>query len=141
MTTAADIMTLDPITIAAGDTIRQAAMMMADLKVGSLPVCRDGKLVGTVTDRDIAVRAVASGVEPTTPVEKIASEPAQWCLETDDIKQVERKMAQAHIRRLAVLDDQKRLVGMIALGDVAASDDEDVARTLKGVSSPARPDR
>ncbi|WP_322061532.1 CBS domain-containing protein [Paraburkholderia sp. J63] len=104
----AEVMTRDAISIRATDTIRQAAMMMADLKVGSLPVCDGEELVGTVTDRDIAVRAVASGVDPVAPVIDIATQPVQWCYEDDDLADVKRKMEGRRIRRVPVLDHQKR---------------------------------
>ncbi|CAM2195924.1 CBS domain-containing protein YhcV [Paraburkholderia kururiensis] len=141
MTTASQCMTRDAITVGPSDTIRQAAMMMADLKVGSLPVCDGQKLIGTVTDRDIAVRAVASGVEPTAPVREIASHPLEWCYEDDNIEDVKHKMADAQIRRVPVLDREKRLVGIVALGDVATGDSAGAGSTLKAVSQPAGPDR
>ncbi|MCP3722954.1 CBS domain-containing protein [Paraburkholderia sp. CNPSo 3272] len=140
MTTIAEVMTRDAISIGPNDTIRQAAMMMADLKVGSLPVCDGEKLVGTVTDRDIAVRAVASGVEPVAPVIEIATRHVQWCHEDDDLEAVKQKMASSRIRRVPVVDRENRLVGIVSLGDIASADG-DAAQTLKAVSSPSRPDR
>jgi len=140
MTRVAEVMTRDVISIGPNDTIRQAAMMMADLKVGSLPVCDGDKLVGTVTDRDIAVRGVASGVEPVAPVIEIATRHVQACHEDDDLEAVKQKMAKSRIRRVPVLDREEHLVGIVALGDIATVD-EDAEATLKAVSSPSRPDR
>ena len=141
MTKVAEVMTRDAISIRATDTIRQAAMMMADLKVGSLPVCDGEELVGTVTDRDIAVRAVASGGDPVTPVIDIATQPVQWCYEDDDLADVKRKMEGRRIRRVPVLDHKKHLVGIVSLGDIATTDGAGAASTLKAVSKPAKPDR
>ncbi len=140
MKTVADVMTRDVISIGSNDTIRQAAMMMADLKVGSLPVCDGEKLVGTVTDRDIAVRGVASGVEPVAPVIEIATRHVQCCREDDDLDAVKQKMASSRIRRVPVVDGENRLVGIVSLGDLSMADG-DAGETLKAVSSPSRPAR
>ncbi|EEA02187.1 CBS domain containing protein [Burkholderia sp. H160] len=141
MTKVAEVMTHDAVSIGATDTIRQAAMMMADHEVGSLPVCDGEELVGTVTDRDIAVRAVASGVDPAAPVIEIATQHVQWCYEDDDINDVKRKMAGRRIRRVPVLDHEKHLVGIVSLGDIATSDGAGAASTLKAVSRPTKPGR
>ncbi|NLP65042.1 CBS domain-containing protein [Paraburkholderia sacchari] len=141
MTKVAEVMTHDAISIRANDTIRQAAMMMAEHEVGSLPVCDGEELVGTVTDRDIAVRAVASGVDPAAPVTEIATQHVQWCYEDDDINDVKRKMAGRRIRRVPVLDHKKHLVGIVSLGDIATSDGAGAASTLRAVSRPTKPDR
>ncbi|MCG5072709.1 CBS domain-containing protein [Paraburkholderia tagetis] len=138
MTKVAQVMTHDAVSIHATDTIRQAAQMMADLEVGSLPICEGEELIGTVTDRDIAVRAVASGVDPSTPVADIATQHVQWCYEDDDINEVKRKMAGRRIRRIPVLDHQKHLVGIVSLGDIATSDGAGAATTLKAVSRPTK---
>lgn len=136
----ADVMTRDVISINATDTIRQAAMMMADLKVGSLPVCEGEKLVGTVTDRDIAVRGVAAGIEPTAHVIEIATRHVQSCHEDDDLETVKQKMAKSRIRRVPVVDRDERLIGIVSLGDLADAD-AGAGETLKAVSSPSRPAR
>jgi CBS domain-containing protein len=140
MTKVAEVMTRDAVSISATDTIRQAAMKMAELEVGSLPICEGEELLGTVTDRDIAVRAVAAGVDPDAPVTEIATQHVQWCYEDDDINDVKRKMAGRRIRRVPVLNHEKHLVGIVSLGDIAASDGPGAASTLKAVSKPTKSD-
>lgn len=141
MTTVAEVMTRDVATLAPDDTIRTAAQKMDELNVGALPVCDGAKLVGIVTDRDIVVRAVSAGVGSASAVRDIVSEPVDWCYEDEDVSIAQKKMADRQIRRLPVVDADKRLVGIIALGDVATNADGEISSTLGAVSSPSRPDR
>jgi CBS domain-containing protein len=122
-------------------TIREAARKMKDLDVGPLPVCGEGdRLVGMITDRDITVRATAEGRDPsTTSVREVMSEGVHYCFEDDDVEAAARRMQDEQIRRLVVLDEDKRLVGIVALGDLATEGD-DTRRTgevLERVSEPA----
>lgn len=141
MTTVAEVMTRDVATLAPDDTIRAAAQKMDELNVGALPVCDGTKLVGIVTDRDIVVRAVSAGVGSASPVGGIVSGPVDWCYESEDVSVAQKKMADRQIRRLPVVDAEKRLVGIVALGDVATNADGEISSTLGAVSSPSRPDR
>jgi CBS domain-containing protein len=141
MTSVAQVMTRGAATIGSSQSIQEAAKMMDDLNVGSLPVCDGERLVGMVTDRDIVVRAIAAGVPPDAPVEDIVSGPASWCFEDEDVEAASRKMADAQIRRLPVLDREKHLVGVIALGDMATTADGGMSSTLSAVSTPSEPDR
>lgn len=141
MTRVADVMTRDAVTLAPNETVRAAARMMDELNVGALPVCDGKRLVGMVTDRDIAVRAVSAGMDLESPVERIASEPVAWCFEDDDVNAVHDKMADQQIRRLPVVDSEKRLVGVVSLGDLATHEDGNMSSTLGAISSPSRPDR
>lgn len=101
-------------------TICEAAQLMADLDIGLLPV-RDGdRLVGMLTDRDIAVRAVAAGRGPSTPVSEVMSSEVKYCFEDQDVEEVTANMGDIQVRRLPVLSRDKRLVGIISLGDIAA---------------------
>lgn len=100
-------------------TIQVAARLMADLDVGALPVVAGGRLVGMLTDRDIAVRAVALNKGPDTPVSAAMSEQVKCCYVDDDCAAVASEMAEERVRRLPVLDREERLVGIISLGDLS----------------------
>jgi CBS domain-containing protein len=122
------------------NTICDAARAMAKIDAGVLPVGDEDRLVGMITDRDIAVRAVALGKGPDTPVSNVMSREVKYCFEDEDLEHVARNMADIQVRRLPVVDRDKRLVGIIALGDIATRED---ARTsgeaIKGVSEPGGP--
>lgn len=141
MTSVAEVMTRDAVTIEPTESIQRAAQIMDELNVGSLPVCDGETLVGMLTDRDIAVRAVSAGLSPDTAVDGIASGPLHWCFEDDDIETVKEKMADKQIRRMPVLDREKHLVGILALGDLATNADGGMSSTLGAVSAPSQPDR
>ena len=101
------------------DTIRDAARMMADCDAGVLPVGENDRLVGVITDRDIAVRAVAEGRGPEAKVGDVMSAEVKYCFEDDDIDDVLRNMGELQVRRLPVLSRDKRLVGIVSLSDLA----------------------
>jgi CBS domain-containing protein len=100
-------------------TIQDAASLMADLDAGALPVVADGKLIGMLTDRDIAVRAVALGKGPDTPVSAAMSGEVKSCYVDDDCAAVASEMAKERVRRLPVLDRDEQLVGIVSLGDIS----------------------
>ncbi|ACC73869.1 CBS domain-containing protein [Paraburkholderia phymatum] len=141
MTTVAEVMTRDLATIGPSQSLREAAKMMDDLNVGSLPVCDGVNLIGMLTDRDIVVRAVSAGVAPNERIEGVVSGPPDWCYEDDDVDTVRKKMEEAQIRRVPVVDREKRLVGILSLGDLATAADGGMPSTLGAVSAPSRPDR
>lgn len=142
MTTIADLMTPDPVTVSPGDTVQHAAELMDTLNVGVLPVCDGPKLVGIVTDRDITVRASAAGLDPlATPVDLVMSENVRCCHAHHSPAEVLMKMASVRIRRLPVVDGADRLVGIVSLGDLAARLPEGVDDTLRRISTPSEPDR
>jgi CBS domain-containing protein len=103
-------------------TIREAAAVMAEIDAGVLPVGDNDRLVGMITDRDIAVRAVAQGKPPTTPVSEVMSREVKYCFEDDDLSEVAQNMADIKLRRMPVLNREKRLVGILSLGDIAVMD-------------------
>ena len=103
-------------------TIREAAAMMAEIDAGVLPVGENDRLVGMITDRDIAIRAVAAGKGPDTPVRDIMSKEVSYCFEDEEVDDAAEQMADAKLRRLPVLSRAKRLVGIVSLGDIATSD-------------------
>ena len=121
-------------------SIQEAAEQMRSLDVGVLPVCNGGRLVGMLTDRDLAVRAVVDGRDPkSTTVEEIMTRQIAFCFEDQDIEEAERVMEKNQIRRLPVLDHDNRIVGIVSLGDLAIKDDENRAGvTLERVSEHSR---
>jgi CBS domain-containing protein len=121
-------------------SIQEAAEQMRTLDVGVLPVCHGGRLVGMLTDRDLAIRAVADGRDPKiTTVEEIMTRQIASCFEDQDIEEAERVMEKNQIRRLPVLDHDNRIVGIVSLGDLAIKDDENRAGvTLERVSEHSR---
>jgi CBS domain-containing protein len=143
MNQVADVMTRDVRVVAPSDSIQRAAQCMDELNVGVVPVCDGSKLLGMVTDRDITVRGVAAGKLADTPVTEVMSEHVRWCYEDQDIDEVMDEMRDAQIRRLPVISRDKKLVGIVSLGDLAdrGSDDKRVGETLKDISTPSEPDR
>jgi CBS domain-containing protein len=138
----ADLMTRDPQIIDPETTLQRAAELMDDLGVGLLPVCEDGRLIGVVTDRDITVRATAAGQRPgETKVAEVMTSDLRWCFEDEEVADAERLMRDAQIRRLPVLDQNRKIVGVLSLGDLAAKGARDVRETLDVISQPAQPDR
>jgi CBS domain-containing protein len=121
-------------------SIQEAAEQMRSLDVGVLPVCNGDRLVGMLTDRDLAVRAAANGRDPkSTTVEEIMTGQIACCFEDQDIEEAERVMEKNQIRRLPVLDHDNRIVGIVSLGDLAIKDDENRAGvTLERVSENSR---
>lgn len=142
MTTIAQCMTRDPITIGPHETLQRAATLMDELNVGALPVCEGTRLVGIVTDRDITVRATAAGLDPTrTQVDLVMSEGVRCCTLQHSAAEVLRRMAGTQIRRLPVLDEHERLVGIVSLGDIAARRADGTEEALARISTPSQPDR
>src|SRR3954469_25095217 len=104
---------------------------------GSIPVTEGDRLIGMVTDRDIAVRGVARGSTPATPVRELMTNNIICAREDDDIEDVASKMSEAQVRRLPVVDSNERLCGIVSLGDLSRETDEDCAsEALQGVSQP-----
>jgi CBS domain-containing protein len=134
-----DIMTSDVNYITADDTIEQAAAKMKEFSVGDMPVVVGGEAVGMLTDRDIAIRIAASGLDPQkTHVTDAMSEGLISCKEDDDIEMAARLMADKQIRRLPVVEDDGKLSGIVSLADLAGSLDKEMAGDiLKQISRPA----
>ena len=101
-------------------TLREAAGKMRDLNIGSLPVAENGKLIGMITDRDICCRGVGDGYDPVrTEVREIMSRDVAFCFSYDTVNDAVRQMGQLHIRRLAVLNSDKTIAGMLSVDDLA----------------------
>jgi CBS domain-containing protein len=115
-----EIMTPKMETASSGLTLKEAARRMRDLKIGALPVWDDGQLVGMVTDRDICCRGVADGLDPaTTPIREVMSRDIAFCFSDDKVPDAVQQMEHKHIRRLAVVNRDKSLAGLLSVDDLA----------------------
>lgn len=116
----------------------EAARKMKDNNIGSLPVAENDRLVGMVTDRDITVRAVAEGKDPIhTRVRDVYTQGIEYCFEDDDIEKAAKHMESKQIRRLPVVDSNKRLVGVVSLGDFTESRNEElVGEMMDSIAEP-----
>lgn len=135
-----DVMTAKAECISPDASLQEAARMMRKLDIGPLPVCDDDRLAGFITDRDIVIRGVSEGCDNrNTKVRDVMTKGIVYCFEDDDLEEAAHKMQIRQIRRLAVLDRNKRLVGMLSLGDLAleADDESLVEATLEKVSEHA----
>jgi CBS domain-containing protein len=139
-----EVMTPNVEVIHPNASVQEAAEMMRSLDVGSLPVCDGRKMQGMITDRDITIRAVADGREARqTPVREIMTSELVYCFEDEDVEAAARLMNDHQIRRLPIINDEKELVGIVSLGDLAVETDDEhmVGQVLEGVSEPAKPQR
>ncbi|HEX6362414.1 MAG TPA: CBS domain-containing protein [Albitalea sp.] len=132
-----EAMTGDVCLIGPDLSIREAAEMMGERDIGSLPIGENDRLVGMVTDRDIAVRAVAKGLGPDAKVRDVMSAEVLYCFEDEEVEDAAHHMADLKVRRLPVLDRNKRLVGIVSLGDLAQC--EDAAKTGKAMADISEP--
>jgi CBS domain-containing protein len=125
-------------------TVREAAIRMMALDVGSLPVCENDRLIGMVTDRDVTVRTTAAGADPNDARVRDAMTPdVHFIFDDEDVADAARLMKDKQVRRLPVLSRDKRMVGIVSLGDLAVEtqDEQLVGNTLEAVSEPAEPRR
>lgn len=139
-----DLMTRNVEVVRPDSTVAEAAERMRSLDVGPMPVCDGERLVGMLTDRDITVRATADGRDPkNTRVRDVMTDDVVYCFEDQDATEAARIMEQRQIRRLLVLSRDKRLVGIVALGDLATEtrDDKMSGEVLERVSTPSEPER
>jgi len=131
-----DLMSRDVKVISPDMSIGEAAKKMRDGDFGMLPVGEDDRMIGTISDRDIAIRAVAEGKDSGTKVRDVMSEGIAWAYEDDSVEQAARTMSERQVRRLPVVDRDKRLVGIVALGDFAvkSSEIQPTAQALSDIS-------
>lgn len=135
-----EIMSTDVQTIKPQDSLRQAARWMADLDIGSLPVCDGKRLLGVVTDRDITIRGVALGLGPDSgSVADVMSDDVQFCTIDQDSEEVLLLMGKTQLRRLPVINLDKELVGIISIGDLATRQSGDVDTAMREISEPTPP--
>lgn len=131
-----EAMTRDVRVATPGQPIRDVARMMAEIDAGAMPVGENDRLIGMITDRDIAVRAVAQGKGPDTPVREVMSTEVLYCYEDDELDRVAKNMGDVQVRRLPVVNRDKRLVGIVSLGDLAKNEKEAGGKAVSGVSKP-----
>ena len=133
-----EVMTREVATVDASQTAQEAANFMLQGDAGSIPVTDGDKLIGMITDRDIAVRGVAHGRGPDTPVRELMTDGLVCARIDDDIQDVANRMSEAQVRRLPVIDESENLVGIVSLGDLSReSDGEEAQEALEGVSQPS----
>ncbi len=133
-----DVMSKDVQVARPGDTIQDVARRMAEGDFGFMPVADGDRLIGAVTDRDIAIRAVAGGAQPASPVVEYITRDPHTVRDTDDLKSVLDSMGSRKIRRLPVLDKHDKLVGVVSLGDLSTRVKERYAgETLEDISTPS----
>lgn len=137
-----EVMTRDVKLMHPDDTVEQAAQRMTSIDSGVLPVGENDRLVGMLTDRDIAIRVVAQAKDPrTTKVCEAMTPEIKYCYEDEDLDHAMRNMAEIKVRRLAVMNRDKRLVGILSLGDIAfqTGGEPSMAQVLEKVSEPGPP--
>lgn len=134
-----DLMSRDVQVVTPDMNIQDAAMQMLEGDFGMLPVVENDRMIGTITDRDIAIRAVAAGKECSTKVRDVMSEGIAWVFEDQSVEEAAQMMSDRQVRRLPVVDRSKRLVGVIALGDFAveSSEFQPAAQALSEISQPS----
>lgn len=118
-------------------SICEAAQIMAELDAGALPVGENDRLIGMITDRDIAIRAVAARKSPDTPVREVMSAEILYCYEDEDLEDVAENMSIQKVRRLPVVNRDKRLVGIISIADIAMAEEaQTTGQTVADISEP-----
>lgn len=134
-----ELMSRDVKVISPEMTIAEAARKMRDGDFGMMPVGEDDRMIGTISDRDIAIRAVAEGKDASTKVRDVMSAGLAWAYEDDSVEHAAVIMSERKVRRLPVLDRDKRLVGIVALGDFAVekSEIQPAAQALSEISKPS----
>jgi CBS domain-containing protein len=132
-----EVMTRNVQTVRPDQPVQEAASFMLNADAGSIPVTDGDRLIGMITDRDIAVRGVAKGYGPDTPVRELMTDDLVIVRINDDVEDAASKMSQAQVRRLPVIDDDERLCGIVSLGDLARETDNECAQeALEGVTEP-----
>lgn len=134
-----DLMSRDVKIVSPEMTIEDAAKEMRDGDFGMMPVGEDDRMIGTISDRDIAIRAVAEGKDTTTKVRDVMTVGVAWAYEDDSVEHAAKMMSERQVRRLPVVDREKRLVGIVALGDFAveSSQIKPAAQALSEISKPS----
>lgn len=132
-----DVMTRGAHIARPQQTLQEVARLMAEQDIGFLPVGDDDRLVGAITDRDIVIRAIARGRDSDTLVRDVMTTDVKYCFEDEEMDHVVQNMGNVQLRRLPVVNRDKRLVGVVSLADGALKDDpEAVGVALTGVVMP-----
>jgi CBS domain-containing protein len=132
-----EVMTRDVQTVRPDQSAQEAARLMLKAEAGSIPVTDGDRLIGMITDRDIAVRGVAKGYGPDTPIRELMTDDIICARLDDSVEDVASRMSEAQVRRLPVIDQDEKLCGIVSLGDLSREADTDcAAEALEGVSQP-----
>lgn len=131
-----EIMTCDVHVVSPNQEIRTVAQTMDKFDIGCLPVGENDRLIGMITDRDIAIRGVAAGLTPDALVREVMTPELEYCYEDDNVEGLAEQMSLAQLRRLPVINHDKRLVGIIALADLARDSRQPATEALSGISQP-----
>jgi CBS domain-containing protein len=134
-----DLMSRDVKVVSPDMTIHEAAQTMRDGDFGMLPVGENDRMIGAISDRDIAIRAVAEGKGPDTKVREVMTEGVLWAYDDDSVEKAVKLMSDQQVRRLPVVNRDKRLVGIVSLGDFAVdrSESQPAAEALAKISEPS----
>jgi len=130
-------MTPDVRVVSPDDTIERAAQIMARIDAGVLPVGDGDRLIGMITDRDIAIRGVAEGCSPSARVRDIMSQEVKYCYDDDDTEEVLENMAEIQVRRMPVVNHDKRLVGIVSISDLARDEEREAGEALRDITRPS----
>ena len=132
-----EVMTRDVVLIAPDDTICEAAKKMAECDAGALPVGENDRLVGVITDRDIAIRAVAESKDLDTPVREVMTPQVLYCYDDETCEHVAENMGEQQVRRLPVVNRDKRLVGIVSIADLSRKTRPNTTgKTVAAISQP-----
>ena len=132
-----EVMTREVCVISPDDTIERAAQLMGQIDAGILPVRENDRLVGMITDRDIAVRGVAEGCGPDARVRDIMSQEVKYCFDDADADDVLENMAEIQVRRMPVVNHDKRLVGIVSISDIAKDEEKEAGEALRDITRPS----
>jgi|SRR5947208_11739284 len=133
-----EIMTTNVECLSPDAGVTELANKMKTLDVGFIAVCENDRLVGTVTDRDIVIRCIAGGKNVSTcKATDIMSKDIFWCFDDDDVKDVARRMSEKEVRRMLILNKDKRLVGVVSIGDIAKVEEKESGKALKNITDAA----
>ncbi len=132
-----ECMTRDVRVISPDDTIERAAQIMGQIDAGVLPVGEGDRLVGMITDRDIAIRGVAEGCTPDAKVRDVMSQEVLYCFDDEDTDEVLDNMGEIQVRRMPVVDHDKRLVGIVSIGDLAKLERGESGEALGEITRPS----
>jgi CBS domain-containing protein len=132
-----ECMTRDVRVVSPDDTIERAAQIMGQVDAGVLPVGEGDRLIGMITDRDIAIRGVAEGCGPDARVRDIMSQEVRYCFDDEEAERVLDNMAEIQVRRMPVVDHDKRLVGIVSIGDLAKDEARRSGKALGEIAQPS----
>jgi CBS domain-containing protein len=132
-----DVMSRNCTFVSPQTTLAEAAKIMGDQDIGFIPVAENDKMIGMITDRDIVIRAVAKGAECNSPVKAAMSPQTYYCFDDQDAEEVCANMADIKVRRLPVVNREKRLVGVVSIGDLAQGVNKiKVGQTVQSITDP-----